>query len=293
MQVLEFIITGAIGSAPYMLLAYGFVLTNEASGVFNLALGAAFISAAFAAYELAGKHHLSFGLAVIAAVVVGAVINAAIYELLIRPVIVRARSLVGMLVIAVGTVTAISYALSYASHYSALILSPTILSGDIHLGAITIPELQLAFFLLACVILAAAELGIRRTSYGLALTALSDNDELARIVGVRTRPVILIAYLFAGAAAGLAAIFLESVASITTFDGLNAIVIASIAALIGGIKNRRYALIGALFLGVVQGVSLEWVAGKWQDAVTYAVLILVIIVLPRGLAGVVMGAERR
>lgn len=293
MQILQFIITGAIGSAPYMLLAYGFVLTNEASGVFNLALGAAFIAGAFAAYEMAGRLHLEFGVAVIAAVLVGAIINAAIYEFLIRPVIARARSLVGMLVIAVGTVTVVSYSLSYASHYSSLILSPTVLSKDIHLGTITIPQLQLAFFLLTCVILIVAEFAIRRTSYGLALTALSDNDELARIVGVRTGPVILIAYLFAGAIAGLAAVFLESVASVTTFDGLNAIVIASIAALIGGIKNRRFALIGALFLGIVQGVSLEWVAGKWQDAVTYAVLILVIIVLPRGLAGVVMGAERR
>lgn len=293
MQLLQFAITGVVSSAPYMLLAYAFVLTNQASGVFNLALGAAFVAAAYVAYEIATVLNLPLALAVVAGIAASAVLNAAIYECLFRPVIARARSLVGMLVIAVGAVTVVSYSLSYASHYASLTLSPSLLSGDIRLGSIDIPELQLMFLGLAGLILITAEVVIRRSKYGLALNALSDNEELAEIVGVRTRNIIRVAYLFAGALAGLSAIFQESVVGLTSFQGLDAIVIASIAALIGGMRSRRFAVLGAVFLGVVQGVSLQWVSGEWQDAVTYVVLIVVIIVLPRGLAGLVTGAERR
>jgi branched-chain amino acid transport system permease protein len=293
MQLIGYIISGAVASAPYILLAYGFVLTNEASRVFNLALGAAFVSGAFAAYELTTKLHVPYGIAMLAGLAVGGLVNAAIYQFLLRPIIARARTIVGMLVIAVGVVTAVSYLLSYASHYASLTLSPTLLSGDVKIGSIAVPDLEIGFFVLTAAILGATEFAIRKTSYGLALLSLSDNEELARIVGVRTQSVILLAYLFAGAAAGLAAVFQESVAGLTSFNGLDAIVIASIAALIGGMRNRRFAVLGAIFLGIIQGASLEWVSGEWQDTVTYAVLIIVIIVLPRGLAGLVTGAERR
>ena len=151
----------------------------------------------------------------------------------------------------------------------------------------------MVFLAVTCLILAAAELVIRRTPYGFAVTALSDNEELAAIVGVRTHNIIRVAYLFSGALAGLSAVFQTTVVGLTPFDGLDAIVIASIAALIGGMRHRPFAVLGAIFLGVVGGVSLQWVSGEWQDTITYGVLIIVIIVLPRGLAGLTAGADRR
>ena len=110
-----------------MLLAYAFVLTNQASGVFNLALGAAFVLGGYVLYEVCTVSGLPFVVGLLAAIVASAVLNVAIYQWLFRPVIARSRSLVGMLVIAVGAVTIVSYGLSYLSHYASFTYSPPFL----------------------------------------------------------------------------------------------------------------------------------------------------------------------
>jgi ribose transport system permease protein len=141
------------------------------------------------------------------------------------------------------------------------------------------PVPVLLVFDLALLVVAAGVL--RYTAFGRALYAVGSNHEAARLNGIDVERTILLAYAIAGLAAGLA-----SVVQVGRLTGASAqadptlllTVIAAVliggTAITGGEGGVLGALIGVLFLGVVQnGLTLSGVSSFWQGAVSGVLLI--------------------
>jgi neutral amino acid transport system permease protein len=121
---------------------------------------------------------------------------------------------------------------------------------------------------------------------GKQMRALSDSVDLAETTGIDTGRVILITWVFAGAAAGLAGVlYAASIGSFTPDFGSLLLLSLFASVILGGIGNAYGALAGGIVLGLVQEWSTLLVDARWKVAIGFGILILVLIVRPQGIFG--------
>jgi neutral amino acid transport system permease protein len=153
--------------------------------------------------------------------------------------------------------------------------------GPWHLG-----RLQLVVMLVGLATIALAGIGLRYTRLGKEMRAVADNIALAEVTGIDTRRTIRVTWLVSGAMAALAGIlYAASIGSINPNFGFTILLSLFAAAVLGGIGNAYGALAG----GIVIGLSQEWATlffnPRWKPAIGFAILILTLLVMPRGIFG--------
>jgi neutral amino acid transport system permease protein len=145
-------------------------------------------------------------------------------------------------------------------------------------------ELYVVIVAFAVIIAVAAML--RATSAGRQMRALADNFDLAETTGIDTGRIVLLTWLLAGALAGLAGILLVAASGgLSPNTGFFLLLPLFAAVVLGGIGNAYGALAGAMVIGLVQEWSTMPFASEWKVAVSFVVLIIVLLVRPEGIFG--------
>jgi branched-chain amino acid transport system permease protein/neutral amino acid transport system permease protein len=124
-----------------------------------------------------------------------------------------------------------------------------------------------------------------RTRLGKAMRATSDNPELAEIAGIDTERIRLSTWAIAGALTALAGVMLAIQAQLRFNAGFEFLLPMFAATILGGIGNPWGALVGGLIVGVTQEVSTEWIDPGLKPGVPFVLLILILLVRPRGIFG--------
>jgi branched-chain amino acid transport system permease protein len=173
--------------------------------------------------------------------------------------------------------------------------SVDILDGSVPVGSINIPIAQLAVFGLALILMAALYWMVERTKIGKAMRAVSENKEVARLMGIDIDRVIMITFAVGGALAGAAGIIngLYRPQGVNFFMGFFPGIKAFTAAVLGGIGNVPGAMLGGLFLGVIEAVGPNLVLdglgiaspNQLKDVIAFTMLVLVLIFRPQGILG--------
>ncbi|MFF5178496.1 branched-chain amino acid ABC transporter permease [Micromonospora sp. NPDC000316] len=172
---------------------------------------------------------------------------------------------------------------------------PTIIQQEtlFTIGNTAITNIQLIVFVAAVVMMALLDWFINRTRYGRGVRAVAQNPETAALMGVNQERVIMLIFVIGGIMAGAAALlwsmrFGFTQNSIGFVLGLKAFT----AAVLGGIGNLRGALLGGLFLGIVEVYGATLFASNWEDVIAFVVLIVVLMFRPTGLLGESLGRAR-
>ena len=119
--------------------------------------------------------------------------------------------------------------------------------------------------------------------FGKSVRAVSDDEEVAKIVGINTERVIGWIFFIGSAVAGLAGILVGFDTGIQPTMGLNLLLKGIIAAIVGGVGNIWGALLGAILLGFVENFGIWKISGEWKDAIAFVLLILFLIFRPKGI----------
>ncbi|WP_433550790.1 branched-chain amino acid ABC transporter permease [Micromonospora zamorensis] len=172
---------------------------------------------------------------------------------------------------------------------------PTIIQQEtlFTIGNTAITNIQLIVFVAAVAMMALLDWFINRTRYGRGVRAVAQNPETAALMGVNQERVIMLIFVLGGIMAGAAALlwsmrFGFTQNSIGFVLGLKAFT----AAVLGGIGNLRGALLGGLFLGIVEVYGATLFASNWEDVIAFVVLIVVLMFRPTGLLGESLGRAR-
>src|SRR6476659_8424958 len=152
---------------------------------------------------------------------------------------------------------------------------------------------ELIVTLVGIAVIALVALGLRSTSLGRQMRALSDSIELSETTGIDTDRIVLVTWAISGGIAGLAGIIYALPAG-TVNPQLGFTLIRSIfaAVVVGGIGNAYGALAGGMLIGVAQEWSTLVIDPSMKVAVGVAVLILVLLIRPQGLFGRARSVER-
>ncbi len=124
---------------------------------------------------------------------------------------------------------------------------------------------------------------VNKTKWGKTVRAISDDEEVAMVVGINTTLVIASVFFLGAAIFGFSGVLMGLDTAIRPTMGFIALLKGWIAATIGGLGNLKGAIVGALFLGMIENFGVWWIASDWKDAVAFIVLILFLLYRPGGL----------
>jgi len=147
-------------------------------------------------------------------------------------------------------------------------------------------DIQIVTMAVALMVLALTLYLWYKTKFGLAIRAISDNPELSTVFGIPKEHIILYAFGLGSFYAGAGGILVGFDTGITPTFGFSLLLYAIVVMIIGGVESIWGIVVGALILATVQNLTAYYIDTKWMDAITYAILIVFLIVRPYGVGGI-------
>ena len=195
----------------------------------------------------------------------------------------RARSPLIMLVASLGILLALSASISIVFESAPRPLPDPFGTVPWTIGGAFIK----GFNVFAIVVAIAGFLGLlavlKWTSFGRAVRAIGDDEEVSKVVGINTTVIIAIVFFVGAIFAAMAGILSGHDTAIQPRMGLLLLLKGWISSVVGGIGNLYGAILGGFVLGVIEQFAIWDLAGEWKDVVAFVLLILFLSFWPRGL----------
>ena len=299
---------GLTFGAIYALVALGYTLVYGVLNLINFAHSEVFIAGAYACVFTLSA--LGFGpsplqmsaveligcllVACVAAMAASAAVAFLLERLAYKPLRSRNASRLSFLITAIGASFTIQYLIFLIRGANAEPAVTMFIPTPIFDVFGTIVNSQQIIIVVASVLLmVATDMFIRRTRTGRGIRAVAQDADTATLMGVNKEKIIVITFVTGGILAGAAALFyVMLVPSGVIYNGGFVLgVKAFAAAVLGGIGNIRGAMIGGLLLGEAEVLisALPFVGAKWQDVVSFLVLVGILLVRPTGILGERLG----
>lgn len=279
----QILINSAIAAAIYALIALGFNLIYGATKFFNMTHGVMAAIGAYMVFFLAKQMGWDIWDAAVIGVLVAGGVGWLLDRFVYRPLRKRGASGMALLVASLGAFFAMQALLAviFTSNFQTLAPSAAPRIFTIAGGSITIT--QVIIIAAAIVVAVGLTLVMRYTGFGRAARAVSDDEEVARIVGINADSVISGVFCIGSAVAGLAGILVGLDTAIEPTMGMALLLKGVIAAIIGGVGSIYGGIVGSALLGVVENVGAWGLSGEWKDAIAFALLIAFLLFRPKGI----------
>lgn len=274
-QVVNAIVLGSI----YSLLSVSLTFTYSVSRVVSLAQGDIMVVGAYAGY-VAATHHLDN---IVTVILVGIVV-AGVAGWLSSDLIFRWVRDKGYMSLVAGAAlsAAIEEALQLGFDNGNPVAYPRNLVGS----GLSDTKLQVTVVVVAIILGVVFHLFVSRSSPGRAMRATSDDPSVARLQGIPVERMVRLAFILGAALAGGAGVLLALTQGyLTPSVGSNVEFVAVAVILFGGLGSVPGAVIGAIIVGFAQVFSSTYISSSYQDALTFALIVIVMIVRPTGLFG--------
>jgi branched-chain amino acid transport system permease protein len=295
--LLQQILNGLSLGSIYALIALGYTMVYGILKLINFAHGEVFMIGAYAGYfgalglgvERAAGAGFPLYLAVLVlifAMAVAALLGVGIEFLAYRPV--RSAPRLTPLITAIGVSLFLQNAAMLLFTPNPRPYPPILREVRFELGGVIVTNVKLTIFVVAMALMVGLHWFIQKTWTGKAMRAVSTNIDAARLMGIDTDRIIRATFAVGSALAaaggilfGLDQIIINPLMGVLT--GLKAFV----AAVLGGIGNIRGAVLGGLLIGLAEQLTAGYLSPDYRDAITFVILIIILILRPQGLLGVV------
>lgn len=147
-------------------------------------------------------------------------------------------------------------------------------------------------FGIGLIIMIGLQLFIKYTKMGKAMRAVPQDKQASTLVGIKVNKIITITFAIGSALAAVAALmYCSTYPRCTTDMGSMMGLKAFIAAVLGGIGIIPGAMIGGLLVGLIEIFVKVYIAPGWYEAITYGLLIIVLLLKPSGILGKNVGEK--
>jgi branched-chain amino acid transport system permease protein len=287
-KVIETLLIGLTTGSIYALMSLAIVLVWRSTRVVNFAQAGQAMLATYVGFEIASRSGV-FWLAVLFAIVAGALVGAGVDYFFMRVLFKHANSgpaaVVAPVIATLGLLGLIRsfVGLTWGGEFKT-IKSPVSTDGYT-IGDTTIPfsPLNTLIIITVSLILIALAILFQRTNLGLALRASAYAPEIAQLAGIRTAQTRTIGWAIAGGVGAVAGMLNTSNNFLTPYSLDLLLVFGFIAAVIGGLESMVGAVLGALVLGIGLTFILNYVGTSLIFIGGFTVLILVLLIKPDGI----------
>lgn len=281
-MILQQLLNGLVIGIGYALAALGFSMIFGVLRVINFAHGNVYMVGALAGLTAARYCGKNLYVAMVAAMICGALLGLILERIIFRPV--RHQGTFAGLLTSTGALFALGI-------IGMLIWGASPLSYDVvlpewywELGDVTIYYMQV--FMLVCGLAVMGVLWwiVNRTHIGIAMRALSHSTAVSQLMGIDVNRVTQFTLAVSSAIAALAGVLISSYYGIITVHvGFLAGIKAFTAAVIGGIGSISGSLVGGVLLGLIEGLAAGYISSSYREAIAFLILTLVLLIRPQGL----------
>lgn len=284
-QFTQQIILGLLLGGIYVAVALGFSLVWGILNIVNLAHGALIMVGAYITWWLFARLHvdpfLSLPVDALALFVIGYLLQRGVINRIIRaPLLFTFLLTYGLNLIIVSLLLVI-----FTSDFRAV--TPSYSGSGLHLGNVTIPYIRLAGLVVALLMAGIMWLILNRTRIGAGILAIGADRDAAQLVGIDLRHAYALTFAIGAAFAGVAGGIISTFQSITPTAGDPYTLQSFAVVILGGLGRVSATIAGGLAFGLIEvlGQSAPGLGAGYANAIAFVVLVLVLVVRPRGLLG--------
>ena len=277
------ILNGILAGCIYALFAMGLTLIYGVLNFVNFAHGELIMWGAYFLYFLMGKPFgLPLPIALIPALLLTILLGIGMDRFVFKPL--RTANRLTLLIAALG----LSFLLRNGAQFlwgAELRTYGFEIKRGLRILGISITLNQVAIILTSIVCVVFVYLLFHRSRLGKSMRAVSDNLELARVVGIDSKHAIQFAWVIASVLAGVSGILLALDTNLQPGMGLINLVKAFAATLLGGVGNIWGALLGGIIIGLAENLGVLVISPGYKDAIAFGIMVLMLLIRPSVLFG--------
>ncbi|WP_284037186.1 branched-chain amino acid ABC transporter permease [Neobacillus sp. 114] len=285
MDWLQQLINGISLGSIYALIALGYTMVYGIIKLINFAHGDVFMVGAFIGFYAIKGWGLGFLPALIISMTFCAVFGVLIERIAYKRL--RNATRIAALITAIGMSLLIEYGMIYIRGAQPEAYPADVLPNKaINFLGVHINSQSLFILLTSIILMIILQFIVQRTKMGKAMRAVSLDMDAARLMGISVDKTISFTFAIGSALAGAAGVvFGVYYTKIEPLMGVIPGLKAFVAAVLGGIGSIPGAMVGGIFLGVIESIVSAAGFSLWRDAAAFVILILILIFRPSGIFG--------
>lgn len=282
---LDIVLNGAAVGAVYALVALGFVIIYKSTGVINFAQGGFMLLGAYFAYNVRVTWGLPFWVAMVLAVIGGAIVGWVVEATILRFMV--GQPVFAQLMVTIGLLFVIQEIAATIWGVDNLDIKAPWGNKVFTFGGATLSQLRFWTIVAAVAVMLVFFIFFRFSSLGLAMRATAVDQEAALAQGISARQVYGVAWAISGAVAAFGAVLYASPPAGLDPTLQFVALLAFPAIVLGGLDSPVGAVVGGVIIGWSQQFAshyMKWGQG-FPEVFPYIVMIAVLLVRPSGLFG--------
>jgi branched-chain amino acid transport system permease protein len=289
---------GLVVGSVYAVFALGFTLLFGVNHILNMAFGSVFMWGAFAGLYAITAFDAPFAVALLAGMLAGGVLSVLLDLVAFLPLRRRQAADFATIMSSLGAnLVLLTLAQKVSNTQVMRFPFDTFPIVIFEVLGLRIQLLQLAFMGVCLLMVAGLVFVLSRTGFGRRIRSVAYSEGTSRLLGINPGLVNAQVFFISGAFAGLAGVLIGvAFNSVHFMMGEPFLMRAFVVIILGGLGSIPGALIAGLVIGVVQTLAYAYISSTAADAITFAVLFVIILIRPTGLFGqasAVMRVQRR
>ena len=292
MIFLQQLVNGITIGSTYALVAIGFTMVFGVLELVNLSNGSFYVLGAYLTLMFLVTLQWGFLPSILAAVIIAGGLGVLMDRLALSPIRKKKASKIAALISTVSIGTSITNAILVIFGTETKRFPDVFQLGKFKIGDVIITWMQVIILAVATAMMIFLSILVYRTRLGKGMRATAQNIDAAKLMGINTERIISFTFFIGTLCVALSGTLVAMYYQQLDTRMAVAVGMKSFAsAVLGGIGVLPGAMLGGLLMGVIESLGASYISSGFTDAISFAVLILVLIFRPNGLLGKSTGTK--
>lgn len=280
----QILINGLIIGSLYALVASGLSLIYNVNKFIHLAHGITLTVSAYFMFYIFKTLTLNLYIATLLSIIFSGIFGTLLYILIYKPLIQRKTSNIVLLIASFAILLLFENIILMI--FGADVKTYNINSKTYNFLGILITNIQITVIISTILIFLALYLFLNKTNTGKSLRAISDNKELAQVLGINIDKAILLSFFIGSSIAGLGGILIGIEQNLEPTMGMSLIIKAFTGSIVGGLTSIPGSIGGSYFIGIIENYGVWFLPSQFKEAITYIILFIFLLFKPQGIFGI-------
>lgn len=283
---LQLLINGIVVGSLYALLGISFTAIFAPTKIFHFMHASVYVFAGYFLYQFAMGWGWPLPVAILGSILLAGIMGVLAERVIYSPLRRMGAGPMEMLLSSFGGYVVLQNVILLVwKSDPRTVRIPEVLKNGIPVGLLTFTPLDVITVITSGVALGIVAIFIRYTKVGKAMRAVENDPMGATITGISTEWVRLVSFFLGSILVAVAAAFIVMDKGLEPTIGVNAVLVATVAMIVGGVGSYGGAALAGLMIGVAENIGIWQIPSEWKSTITFSVLVLFILFRPRGFFG--------
>ncbi len=285
-QLIQDLINALALGGIYALTTLGLVIVFGIMRLINFAYGELIMIAGYALWAITSNTGLPWIVALVISIATATVAALLMERLAFRPL--RSASESTLFIASFGVSSFLQYAIEvYVWPRPVPVTIPSLFTSQLVMASVRIPQIDILSIAVSLLVLVLLSLMLKSTLMGIALRAAAEDFTTTRLMGIDANRVIALAFAIEGVLAGIVMVFWVGNSGVVYPQvGLTPVIIAFMAAVVGGMRSLTGAVVGGFVVGFLFTGLASFLPGQiqsYRQALLFVLVVAILLVRPGGI----------